>query len=218
MTDFNERYIAARKAVIAADLGAFTLAGKWHEVFGNDKPIYLEIGMGKGNFILQHALEHPENNYIGVEIYSSVLLRAIQKRAEEPYDQLDNICFLRMNAAEMERVFAKGEIYHIYLNFSDPWPKKRYAKRRLTSRQFLARYVNTLRADGIVEFKTDNNDLFDFSLEEAREAGWEVLSSTRDLHNDPVLCEGNIMTEYEAKFSAMGMPINKMIIRQRQEV
>lgn len=183
--------------------------GRWKEVFGNDHPVRAEIGMGKGRFIMDLARQNPDVNYIGIEKYSSVLLRAIQKMEEEP---LDNVCFIRMDAEEITEVFAEGELDRIYLNFSDPWPKDRHARRRLPSRQFLARYDQILKKDGVIEFKTDNRPLFDFALEELEPAGWKADVVTFDLHADPVLCEGNIMTEYEERFSSVGNPICKYII------
>lgn len=183
------------------------MKGKWKEVFGNGNPIHLEIGTGKGRFITTLAAQNPEINYIGIEKYSSVLIRALQKQDEL---KLPNLIFLRMEAEEIEDIFEKGEIDKIYLNFSDPWPKDRHSKRRLTSRQFFARYDNILRQDGKVEFKTDNRTLFDFSLAEVEEADWKLDAVTYDLHNSP-MNEGNIMTEYEIRFSEMGVPINKLI-------
>ena len=184
--------------------------GKWKEVFGNFHPIHIEVGMGKGRFIMEMAARHPENNYIGIEMYDSVLLRALQKM-EELQEKPANLLFIRMDARTLPEVFEKGEVERIYLNFSDPWPKDRHAKRRLTSRQFLERYDQILAPEGRVEFKTDNRGLFEFSLEEAGEAGWKVLASTFDLHHDEELMRGNVMTEYEEKFSSMGNPIHKMI-------
>ena len=183
--------------------------GKWNEVFKNDHPIHIEIGMGKGQFIMEMARQNPDINYIGVERYSSVLLRALQKHEET---ELTNLYFLCIDARTVEDIFAPGEIDKIYLNFSDPWPKDRHAKRRLTSREFLTRYDKILRADGRLEFKTDNRDLFEFSLEETKEAGWIIQQHTFDLHQDTSMNEGNVMTEYEEKFSSMGNPIHKMII------
>jgi tRNA (guanine-N7-)-methyltransferase len=122
---------------------------------------------------------------------------------------------MRVDARHLPDIFEKGEVDKIYLNFSDPWPKARHAKRRLTSREFLARYEKILAAQGCVEFKTDNRPLFEFSLEEVTEAGWELLASTFDLHHDEKLMEGNVMTEYEEKFSSMGNPICKLIARQK---
>lgn len=185
--------------------------GRWKKLFGNDNPVYIEVGMGKGKFITEMAQLHPEINFIGIEKYSSVLIRAIEKRKEL---EINNLMFVRMDAENIEDVFEKNEVAGIYLNFSDPWPKDRHAKRRLTSRQFLARYDKILAGDGVIEFKTDNRDLFDFSLEEAPEAGWEIIASTYDLHADEKMSEGNVMTEYEEKFSSKGNPIHKMIIKR----
>ena len=184
--------------------------GRWNSVFGNDHPLRIEIGMGKGKFICETALAAPEVNYIGIEKYSSVLIRALEKRASEP--ALTNLYFLRMDAEGIEDVFAPGEVDRIYLNFSDPWPKERHAHRRLPGGVFLDRYSRILKKGGTVEFKTDNQDLFTFAVEEAQLKNWQILVCTRDLHADPVLCKGNVMTEYEERFSSMGNPICKMII------
>ena len=183
--------------------------GHWNEVFGNTHPIRVEIGMGKGQFLMQMAQEHPDINYIGIERYSSVLLRALE-RMDAMEETPANIRFVCMDAAEIEEVFEKGEVDRIYLNFSDPWPKARHAKRRLTSTAYWERYDNILKRDGVVEFKTDNKDLFEFSLEQVREAGWELKAHTFDLHHDPEMSRGNIMTEYEEKFSSRGNPICKL--------
>lgn len=182
--------------------------GRWKDIFKNDNPIQIEIGMGKGQFLMQLAKEHPDINYVGIERYSSVLLRALQKMESEP---LENIRFLCIDASTITEIFEKGEVDKIYLNFSDPWPKDRHAKRRLTSRQFFSRYDEILKPDGVVEFKTDNDDLFVFSLEEVEAAGWTLAAHTFDLHHDEVLNKGNIMTEYEEKFSSLGNPIHKLI-------
>lgn len=187
------------------------LKGKWKEEFGNDNPIRIEIGMGKGKFITTLAMENPDINYIGIEKYSSVLIRAIE-RCEEI--EVPNLRFIRMEAEYICDVFEKGEVDRIYLNFSDPWPKDRHAKRRLTSKQFFERYDVILKKDGIVEFKTDNDLLFQFSLEQVPEAGWELIEQTWDLHNDERLMQGNVMTEYESKFSRMGNPIHKLIAKR----
>ena len=183
--------------------------GKWNEVFGNNNPIRIEIGMGKGKFIMQLAKENPEINFVGIEKYSTVLLRAIQKMEAE---ELPNLVFIRMDAEDINEVFGKGEVDRIYLNFSDPWPKDRHAKRRLPSREFLARYDRILRKGSRLEFKTDNRPLFDFAVEELEPAGWNAEVITYDLHADEKLMEGNVMTEYEEKFSSMGNPICKYII------
>ncbi|MCM1113677.1 MAG: tRNA (guanosine(46)-N7)-methyltransferase TrmB [Muribaculum sp.] len=183
--------------------------GRWRDLFGNDHPIHIEIGMGKGRFIYTMAKEHPDINYVGIEKYSSVLLRAVQKMEAQ---ELPNLRFIRMDAEHIAKVFAPGEVGRIYLNFSDPWPKDRHAGRRLPSRQFLARYDVILQKDGRLEFKTDNLELFRFAVEELAAAGWYAEAVTYDLHSDGKLMEGNVMTEYEERFSSMGNPICKYII------
>ncbi|MBQ7706510.1 MAG: tRNA (guanosine(46)-N7)-methyltransferase TrmB [Lachnospiraceae bacterium] len=183
------------------------MKGKWHELFGNDNPIHIEVGMGKGRFIMDMARLNPDINYVGIEKFSSVLVRAIEKQEIE---KLPNLYFIRMEAEYIENVFEKGEVSYIYLNFSDPWPKDRHAKRRLTSVQFLERYEKILAKGGGVTFKTDNRQLFDFTVEQADEAGWNKESVTYDLHNSEYV-EGNVMTEYEEKFSSMGNPIYRIV-------
>lgn len=183
--------------------------GRWKELFETKGELHIEVGMGKGKFLHEMAALHPEINYIGIEMYSSVLLRALQKMELNP---LKNLKFICTDARLLPDIFEKGEVDHIYLNFSDPWPKDRHAKRRLPSRQFLARFDQILKQDGRISFKTDNRELFDFALEELEPAGWKAEVVTFDLHADPVLCEGNIMTEYEEKFSSKGNPICKYII------
>ena len=185
--------------------------GKWSSIFQNDNPIHIEIGMGKGQFLLNLAKQNPNINYIGIERYSSVLLRALEKFDTEEFCELKNIRFICMNAFELPEVFEPGEVKKIYLNFSDPWPKARHARRRLTSTQFLAQYDKVLAENGVVEFKTDNRPLFEFSLEQVEEAGWKLLGHTFDLHHDAAMNEGNVMTEYEEKFSSMGNSIHKLI-------
>ena len=206
----SREVIAQSPFVVGEDI-IFQCPGTWRDIFGNDNPIRIEIGMGKGRFIHTLAKAHPEYNYIGIEKYSSVLLRAIQKMEQEA---LPNLKFIRMDAEDIDKVFAAGEVDRIYLNFSDPWPKDRHAKRRLPSREFLARYDVILKKDGVLEFKTDNRALFDFAVEELQPAGWEAEAVTYDLHGDPVLMEGNVMTEYEEKFSSLGNPICKYVIHR----
>ena len=195
--------------------------GKWRDYFaaqredGGSSPtsdpssLHVEIGMGKGTFLMQLAELHPEIDYLGIELFSSVLFRAIQKIEEHP---LPNLRFLCVNAESLTEIFEEGEVDRIYLNFSDPWPKTKHAKRRLTSSAFLKRYDRVLSETGRIEFKTDNRGLFDFSLEEIENSKWRLIASTYDLHQDPVLSDGNIMTEYEAKFSALHHPICKLMI------
>lgn len=203
--------IAANEYVIHTEEEYQKNKGHWKEVFGNDHPIHIEVGMGKGKFIMELARQNPDINYIGIEKYSSVLVRALEKRPEL---EQDNLLFIRMDAEYIADAFEKDEISRIYLNFSDPWPKDRHAKRRLTSKQFLARYDKFLVPDGRVIFKTDNRALFDFSLEQVEEAGWILENHTFDLHHSEYL-EGNVMTEYESKFVAEGKPINRMVIYRK---
>ena len=184
--------------------------GKWNTVFKNDNPIQIEIGMGKGKFITSLAKLNPNINYIGIEKYSSVLIRAVEKQEEL---KLENLIFIRMDAEKIEDVFIKDEIDKIFLNFSDPWPKDRHSKRRLTSKEFLKRYDQILKKEGIIEFKTDNKGLFEFSLEEAPIAGWNIIEWTDNLHKSE-MSKGNVMTEYEEKFSSMGNFIYKMSINR----
>ncbi len=205
----GSREVIAASPYVVPEAELEQCPGTWSRIFGNENPIRIEIGMGKGKFIHTMAKEHPEINYVGIEKYSSVLLRAIQKMEEE---ELPNLKFIRMDAEEIVKVFGKGEVDRIYLNFSDPWPKDRHAKRRLPSREFLARYDVILKKDGILEFKTDNRELFDFAVEELEPAGWRAEVITYDLHSDEELMQGNVMTEYEEKFSSMGNPICKYVI------
>lgn len=207
----SEEIIAASKCVIQ---NPKEYKGKWKDYWNNNKEMHIEIGMGKGKFMMGMAKEHPNINYIGIEKYSSVLLRAVQKLEAEP---LPNLKFILIDAKEITEVFEKGEVDRIYLNFSDPWPKDRHARRRLPSRQFLARFQEILREDGLLEFKTDNRLLFDFAVEEVEPAGWQITAITYDLHNDEKMVEGNIMTEYEEKFSSKGNPIYKYIIRHANQ-
>ena len=177
--------------------GAKEKKGTWQQIFGNDHPIRIEVGMGKGQFILEQASRNPDVNFVGIEKYSTVLLKAIRKREQM---ELSNIYFLCEDARELAEIFGPGEVERIYLNFSDPWPKDRHARRRLTSPPFMAVYDQILQKDGRVEFKTDNQDLFSYSLEAIPEAGWHITEYTRDLHHSE-MAEGNVMTEYEEKFS-----------------
>lgn len=191
---------------------SWSVKGRWADIFGNRNPLRVEIGMGKGTFLMEQARRNPEINFVGIEKYSSVLLRAVQKQDEE---QLPNVRLIRMEAENINDVFAEEEVDRIFLNFSDPWPKASHASRRLTSHQFLARYDKVLKAGGSIVFKTDNQDLFEFSLEEVDESRWEIVSITRDLHQDPVWSKDNIMTEYEQRWSEQGKPICGMHLRRK---
>ena len=247
----SARQELAESPYVISETGLSSLRGRWAELFGNDHPVRIEIGMGKGQFLLALAQQNPGINFVGIERYSSVLVHPVrrldelskaavsapgpdatsaQRKASEAAARsgaslpvadmnsqtpacrvLQNIILLRVDAELLTEIFAPGEVDRIYLNFSDPWPKDRHAKRRLPGRVFLDRYARILVPGGKVEFKTDNRSLFDFALEEAREAGWTVDACTYDLHHDPVMNAGNIMTEYEKKFSELGNPICKLI-------
>lgn len=194
--------------------------GKWNtDIFKNEHPIHIEIGMGKGQFLLTLAAQNPQINYVGIERYSSVLLRAVERLNILSSDEsmsfandTDNIRFLCVDAAMIPQIFSSGEVSRIYLNFSDPWPKARHARRRLTSKEYFARYDAILAAEGRVEFKTDNRSLFDFSVEQLENSdNWEITACTYDLHHDNLMNKDNIMTEYETKFSSLGNPICKLI-------
>ncbi len=211
----GSREVIAESPYVVQEELAPRCPGRWREMFGNGNSIHIEIGMGKGKFIHTMAKEHTDINYVGIEKYSSVLIRAVRKMEAEA---LPNLKFLRMDAEDIAKVFGAGEVDRIYLNFSDPWPKDRHARRRLPSREFLARYGVILKQGGRLEFKTDNRALFDFALDELGPAGWEAEEVTYDLHGDPRLMEGNVMTEYEEKFSSRGAPICKYIIHPGTEM
>ena len=181
--------------------------GHWAEYFGNENPIQIEIGCGKGGFIIETARQNPDINYIALERQSSVVAVAVRKAGEG----LPNLVFLCDLAEKLSDFFEVGEVKRIYLNFSDPWPKKRYAKRRLTYRGFLQSYREIFGEKGELFFKTDNRDLFEFSLNEFCADDWKLSNITLDLHNSDM--EGNIMTEYETRFSEMGMPIYRLEAR-----
>ena len=178
--------------------------GSWNEVFSNNNPIYIEIGMGKGDFIIENAKRYPDVNFIGIEKFDSVIVRAVQKSNEL---ELNNLKLIRMDAYELDEVFDK-EVDIIYLNFSDPWPKERHAKRRLTSPVFLEKYASVFKGDAHIIQKTDNNDLFEYSLDSLKEFGYEIIRETRDLYSEGVT--ENIPTEYEKKFVERGIKINKL--------
>ncbi len=171
------------------------LKGNWKKVFNNDNPIYIEIGMGKGKFILENAIKYPNINFIGIEKFDSIIALAIKKI--EKY-QLTNLKLIRMDACEIDDVFYK-EVDKVYLNFSDPWPKPRHAKRRLTSNVFLEKYDSIFRNKKVIEMKTDNENLFEYSLISFNEYGYKIVEINLNLHKEIVI--DNIMTEYEEKFS-----------------
>ena len=184
--------------------------GKWREVFGNDHPIHAEFGGGKGKFIIEMAMKYPEVNFIMVDAVTEVVLKAAQ-RAEN--HQLHNLKIVMLDLRFAENYFAEHELDRIYLNFSDPWPKKRHYKRRLTHREFLEIYKRILKTDGWIHFKTDNKGLFEISLNEFAETDMIMRNITLDLH--ALGWEDNVMTEYESKFSSMGHPIYRIEVTYR---
>ncbi|MCI9629312.1 tRNA (guanosine(46)-N7)-methyltransferase TrmB [Thomasclavelia cocleata] len=189
------------------------LKNNWKNIFDSDKPIYIEIGMGKGDFIFQNACNYPDINFIGIEKYPSVLAAAINK-IKQKEKKVTNLRLMRYDAIELEKVFSENEVDKIFLNFSDPWPKSRHAKRRLTSNKFLDVYRKILVDDGVIEFKTDNRSLFEYSLISLNQYPMDLEYVSLDLHNSPEN-ESNIMTEYERKFCTKG-PIYKLVARYRK--
>lgn len=185
--------------------------GKWVEVFNNSNPIHIEIGCGKGKFITTMALNNPNINFIAIEKYDSVLLRASELSLN--YD-LNNLKLVLLDAENILDVFEKNEVDLIYLNFSDPWPKKRYYKRRLTAPGYLEKYAVILKNDGAIYQKTDNRSLFEYSIENLCNEGWLLNNVSLDLHNDQF--EGNVTTEFEEKWSKLG-PIYRLEARKRKE-
>ena len=186
--------------------------GRWHEYFKNNNPIHMEVGSGKGGFITALSLKNPDINYIAFEKVPTVLLKLISKIPEEG---LSNLAVISEDAKLLSEIFEEGEIDKIYLNFSDPWPKKRHAKRRLTSKAFLELYEKVLKDGSIIEFKTDNREFFDYSIEEIENSRFSINKITYDLYNSDLL-EGNIATEYEEKFHGLGTPINKLIAQLKK--
>lgn len=184
--------------------------GKWHEVFEKKQPLHIEIGTGKGRFITGMAKANPDINYIGIELQDSIIVTALDKIIE---DELTNIKLMNVNAADLAEYFEKGEVDRVYLNFSDPWPKARHAKRRLTYKTFLNIYEDILVKNGEIHFKTDNQGLFEFSLMSFSEYGMILKDVSLDLHNSAF--EGNIMTEYEEKFSSKGNRIYRCEVQYR---
>lgn len=176
--------------------------GRWNEIFGRVAPLYAELGMGKGDFMRGIALKNPNVNFIGIEAQQDVLYKAAEKLREA---EVSNVRLLVFDITNIENIFAEGEIDRLYLNFSDPWPKRRHAKRRLTHRNYLLKYKKLLKKDGEIHFKTDNRALFDFTIEEFDAVNVEILDMSYDLHSENR--PENIMTEYEKKFSEKGEKI-----------
>ena len=179
--------------------------GKWHEIFGNDHPIHIEVGSGKGAFITGMAKANPEINYIGIDIQKSVLSYALDKVLEA---DVPNIKLLWVDGDSLTNYFEDGEIDQLYLNFSDPWPKKRHEKRRLTYKTFLDTFKQILPEHGVIHFKTDNRGLFEYSLVSFSQYGMTLKGVWLDLHASDF--EGNVMTEYEKKFSSKGQVIYRV--------
>lgn len=182
--------------------------GQWRELFGNDNPVHVEIGMGKGQFIQGMAKQFPEINFIGIEMFESVMVRALEKFIEDP---LPNVRLLKVNAKYLLDYFATNEIERVYLNFSDPWPKARHAKRRLTHANFLKLYEEIIPSDGDLWFKSDNRHLFEFSLVSLNEYGMKFEEVCLNLHQDEP--DHNIRTEYEQNWSSKGFPIYRIEAR-----
>lgn len=180
--------------------------GKWHEIFGNSNPVHIEVGTGKGQFVLGMAQQNPDINYIGIELFDSVIVCALEKI--EAANKPSNLRLLKVNGEDLEKFFAKGDVDRVYLNFSDPWPKARHAKRRLTHENFLKLYENVLVDNGEIHFKTDNRGLFEYSLISMNAYGMALNNVSLDLHAN--MPEDNIMTEYEEKFSKKGQPIYRL--------
>lgn len=179
--------------------------GKWREVFGNDNPIHIEIGCGKGAFVTGMARLYPNINFIAIEKVEDVIVMAMEKATQA---ELSNVRFMDLDAERIEDFFEKGEIERIYLNFSDPWKKNKQAKRRLTHKNFLDRYKKVLNNGDYIWFKTDNQKLFEFSLNSFAAENFKLQNITLDLHNSD-FC-GNVVTEYEQKFIDLGQPIYRL--------
>lgn len=180
--------------------------GKWKSVFGNDNPVHLEIGCGKGRFITEMAKAHKDINFVALEVCIDVLVLAVEKAS---FEETENVRFINADARDLNEIFKKCECERIYLNFSDPWPKKCHAKRRLTYKDFLEIYRNILPENGEIHFKTDNMKLFEFSLGSFSQNDFKMKDISLDLHNSGF--EDNVMTEYERRFSDLGQPIYRLV-------
>ncbi|MDW0110318.1 tRNA (guanosine(46)-N7)-methyltransferase TrmB [Sporosarcina aquimarina] len=183
-----------------------TKKGNWAGVFRNDNPIHVEVGTGKGQFVVGMSLANPDINYIGIEHFDSIIVSAVEKVVDSDIPM--NLRLIRANGKDLTEIFSEGEVSRVYLNFSDPWPKTRHAKRRLTHEEFLTLYKKVMPEDGEIHFKTDNRGLFEYSLVSMSEYGMRLLDVSLDLHAE--MPEGNVMTEYEEKFSAKGQPIYRL--------
>lgn len=203
----NKDQILSSSPFFIADGSSYK--GKWHQLFGNDRPIYLEIGMGKGKFLIENAIRYPEINFVGIERYDSVLARALEKVPED----LKNIKIVRLNAEYIEKLF-DHEISLIYLNFSDPWPKKKHHRRRLTSLEFLSKYDTIFQTDAVIVQKTDNAELFAYSLCCLSQYGYVLEDVSLDYQ--PTVEDANIETEYEERFRKLHLPIYRLIAKKKR--
>jgi tRNA (guanine-N7-)-methyltransferase len=190
------------------------LKGRWHEFFGNDNPIHIECGMGKGQFISRMSFNNPHNNYIGMDIYDELLRRGSEKaralwQSEKGTEEVPNLALVRGNVEFLEKMFDPGELERIYLNFSDPWPKSKHGKRRLTHPRFLFKYKELLSEIGEIHFKTDSLSLFEFSLNSFSAVEFQMRHISLDLHRHGIR-EDLVLTEYETKFVGQGMPIYRL--------
>lgn len=194
-------------------LEAANYKGKWHEFFGNDRPIYVELGMGKGQFISQMSVRNPDINYIGVDMYDELIRRASEKaRAawlEKGEESPPNLALLRANIEDIEEMFADDELERVFLNFSDPWPKSKHARRRLTHPRFVEQYIKKLNKRGEIHFKTDSQSLFEFSLNSFADMELVMRNISLHLHKEEAR-EDLVFTEYEAKFMGLGQPIHRV--------
>ena len=179
--------------------------GKMRELFGNDNDIEIEIGMGKGDFLINKAIKNPHKNFIGIEKYASVLVKVVKKLSDI---KLNNLKIMNFDANMIDQIFDK-EVTKVYLNFSDPWPKKKHANRRLTSPIFLSKYTEIFKKDCIIEMKTDNQNLFSYSLVTLSQNGYIFSKVKLDLYAN--LDDENIPTEYERKFNSLGLPIYQLL-------
>lgn len=202
---YSNKEIEALKGIFIEK--AIQNKGNWKDVFGNENPIHLEIGTGKGQFLTTLAKNNPNINYIAMEKLDLVLALCAKKIKDQG---LENIIVMNEDAQKLEEIFENGEIDRVYLNFSDPWPKNRHAKRRLTHSRFLIRYENILKTDGEIHFKTDNLNLFEFSLNHILEYGYNLKNISLDLHRDEEESANIVTTEYEDKFKAKNMKIYRL--------
>ncbi|MBW7455881.1 tRNA (guanosine(46)-N7)-methyltransferase TrmB [Paenibacillus sepulcri] len=201
-------------------LEAAPLKGRWSELFDNDHPIYVELGMGKGRFITDMSVRNPQINYIGIDMYDELIRRASDKAriawAEKGEENPRNLALVRANIETIEDIFAPGEIQRIHLNFSDPWPKGKHARRRLTHSRFVSKYIEILNSLGEIHFKTDSQSLFEFSLNSFADMELHMRSISLDLHKEG-LRDDLVLTEYEAKFVDRGNPIYRVEVVIGQE-